>query len=310
MILTQSDKNFLRTFAAVLGVLILITIGVAIAANTWPNPQRENRVNDPRLVQQENQRIAPIGQVNTSGKPLAPAGGDQVAAASGPQSAEDIYKGVCAACHDSGLAGAPKLTDAAAWAPRKAQGLETLVKHAIHGLNAMPPKGGNPSLSDDEIHATVEYMLAQLPGAKPAAVPQAAVEPAASQPPAAAPAEQSAAPAPAPTAAAASPAASANAPAEAAPAEQPAAAAAPSAEDLAAGKKVYGSICMACHDSGLAGAPKVGDAAAWTERRKQGLDVMVGHAINGLNAMPPKGGNPTLSDAEIKQAVEYMLSTL
>ena len=65
------------------------------------------------------------------------------------------------ACHATGAAGAPKVGDKAAWAPRISQGMATLVKHSIQGFNAMPPKGMCMDCSDDEIKAAVEYMVGQ-----------------------------------------------------------------------------------------------------------------------------------------------------
>lgn len=77
------------------------------------------------------------------------------------------------------------------------------------------------------------------------------------------------------------------------------------------GDKVYGIACVACHGSGVAGAPRVGDAAAWSARVAQGADLLYDHAINGYSGsagyMPPKGGNPDLSDDEVKAAVDYMV---
>ncbi|WP_287669102.1 c-type cytochrome [Accumulibacter sp.] len=64
---------------------------------------------------------------------------------------------------------------------------------------------------------------------------------------------------------------------------------------------------MACHASGAAGAPKAGDKAAWAPRIATGSAALIKSAINGKNAMPPKGGNPDLSDAEVKAAVEHLV---
>ena len=84
------------------------------------------------------------------------------------------------------------------------------------------------------------------------------------------------------------------------------------AADLAAGKKTYDMACAACHATGVAGSPKVGDKAAWTARIAQGMDVMVGHANKGFQGkkgfMPAKGGRANLSDATIADAVAYMVS--
>jgi cytochrome c5 len=72
-----------------------------------------------------------------------------------------VYDGLCAACHAAGVAGAPKTGDKGAWAPRVAQGMDTLHQHAIKGIRAMPAKGGNPALSDAEVSAAVDHMVAQ-----------------------------------------------------------------------------------------------------------------------------------------------------
>jgi cytochrome c5 len=68
---------------------------------------------------------------------------------------------LCFSCHDAGIAGAPKLGDKAAWAPRIATGMDTLYTSSLKGKNAMPAKGGNPALSDDDVKAAVDWMVAQ-----------------------------------------------------------------------------------------------------------------------------------------------------
>ncbi len=74
------------------------------------------------------------------------------------------------------------------------------------------------------------------------------------------------------------------------------------------GDAVYNASCLACHSAGVAGAPKTGDSAAWAERVAKGMDTLLSNAINGINAMPPKGTCADCSDDEIKAAIEYMLS--
>lgn len=77
------------------------------------------------------------------------------------------------------------------------------------------------------------------------------------------------------------------------------------------GKKVYEGLCQACHATGAAGAPKAGDKGAWGPRIAQGKDTLFKHAIGGFTGksgtMPAKGGNPALSDAEVKAAVEHII---
>ena len=76
------------------------------------------------------------------------------------------------------------------------------------------------------------------------------------------------------------------------------------------GKAVYDKTCVACHASGVANAPKLGDKAAWAPRVGQGRDALVATVVKGKGAMPPKAGNAELKDDEIKAAVEYMLAAV
>jgi cytochrome c5 len=214
-------------------------------------------------------RIQPVARLEFGAPPAPP----------GARSGEAIVQSVCAACHQAGAAGAPKLADATAWAPRIKTGLNAMVQTVIKGKGAMPPKGGDASLTDTEITRAVVLMANQA-GAKfkePAAPKQQAVA--------------KAAPAQAPTTAAA--------PTAAAPAAKPAA---------ADGKAVYDKTCFACHAQSVAGSPRLGDKAAWAPRVQTGMDAMVQSVIKGKGAMPPKAGNPSLSDAEIRAAVEFMVS--
>jgi cytochrome c5 len=95
--------------------------------------------------------------------------------------------------------------------------------------------------------------------------------------------------------------------AQQAPAKSPAAAATPARD----GQQVYQASCVACHDAGVAGAPKVGDKGQWAKRVAKGRDALYASAVNGVQSsagvMPAKGGNPALSDAEVKAAVDYMV---
>lgn len=185
---------------------------------------------------------------------------------------KSVFEGNCIACHGSGVAGAPKLGDAAAWAPRIKTGTAALHQSALKGKGGMPAKGGNPKLSDADVKAAVDFMVAQA-GGKPEKAAEKPAEKAADKP-------------------------------AAKPAEKPAAAAAGGGE----GKDVFDKACVACHGSGVAGAPKVGDAAAWGPRIKGGVANLYQSALKGKNAMPAKGGNPGLSDAQVKSAVDYMVA--
>lgn len=82
------------------------------------------------------------------------------------------------------------------------------------------------------------------------------------------------------------------------------------AELLAQGKLTYDGTCKVCHAQGLNGAPILGNKKMWASRATQGEDVLVTHAMNGFGLMPAKGGKEQLTEAEIRPAVKYMLSTL
>ena len=79
------------------------------------------------------------------------------------------------------------------------------------------------------------------------------------------------------------------------------------AELKLSGQEVFNKVCMACHATGAAGAPKVGAKDQWEPRFAQGLDTLVNHAVNGIRGMPAKGGNPSLTEANLKEAIVYML---
>ena len=245
--------------------------------------------------------LAPVGAVTTVDKSIVKAA----------RTGEAVFNAVCTSCHSAGVLGAPKVDDKAAWTPRAAQGLDGLLKSAVNGKNSMPARGGDPTITDEELTNAIVYMTGKAgidlkAGDKGAAAPAAAAPAqATAAPAAAAPAQATAAPA------AAAPAQATAAPAAAAPAQATAApAAAAPAQATAAkidGEKVYKGTCFACHDVGVANAPKLGDKAAWSARVATGKDALYHSALNGKNVMPAKGGNTALSDDEVKAAVDYIV---
>ncbi len=127
-------------------MLISITIARLITSKS-----PDEITNDPMYQAALLERIKPVASVQTGDS----AGqGGAAAVASGA----DIYKSACLACHGSGAAGSPKYGDKAAWKPRLAQGMATLITHAIKGFKGMPAKGGRADLSDDAVKAAVKYM--------------------------------------------------------------------------------------------------------------------------------------------------------
>ncbi len=229
-----------------------------------------------------------------------------VAVSAKAKGGEEVYKAVCSMCHAAGLLNAPKFGDKAAWAPRIAQGQNTLVQHAINGIRSMPARGGNADLTDVEVGNAVAYMVAKASGGKVADK----VTDKSSETANAKSADAQKTDVQKEVASVASTPEAANA----APTTPVVVAAAPVVEEEEekpeptnySGPKVYGMVCSACHGSGLAGAPKLGDVAAWAPRIAQGYETLVSHAVNGIRAMPAKGGNPNLSDVEVARAVAHM----
>jgi cytochrome c5 len=222
---------------------------------------------------------------------------------------EQVFTAQCTACHTAGLVGSPKLGDAQAWAPRIKTGYDALLHSALAGKGQMGAQGGG-DYADLEIGRAVVYMAnkagakfeePKAPAADAASAPTASAEPAApAAMPAVAPAS-AAAPATAVKAAAA---------VTATPTATQVAAAEPAHSDAGgAVPALYTQICQTCHAAGVAGAPKLGDKAAWAPRLALGVDGLTASAIKGKNAMPPKGGSAA-SDAELKVVVAYMVNTV
>ncbi|WP_049260696.1 c-type cytochrome [Neisseria bacilliformis] len=216
----------------------------------------------------------------------------------GERKGDKIFAKVCIQCHgaDSATPNAPKITHNADWAPRIAQGLQTLFDHAWNGFNAMPAKGGQSDLTELELKRAIVYMANQSggnfpdPDAAPAAAPASGASEAAASGTAAAPAEG----------------------AKDAKADAPAAAG--GADVMAEGKKVFDGLCFGCHaaTSAIPDTPRITHNDEWAPRIKKGKDTLFKHAIEGFTdkgMMPAKGGNEALSDDEVKAAVTYMVNS-
>jgi cytochrome c5 len=264
----HQHTSFIKTPKQLVAVIVLaFVVPVLVIAML---ASLASRSVDPSTVSEEAvaKRLKPIGEV------AVVAGGGAQAARTGQQ----VVEAVCAACHATGALNAPKIGDTKAWAPLINHGEKHLVENAIKGIRQMPPRGGNPDLTDLEVTRAVAYMVNQSGGkfAEPAAPVPTAVATAAVA-----------------TAAAAQPA--------------PQAAAKPAGGAAASGKAVHDATCAVCHAAGVAGAPKTGDKAAWAPRLKQGTAALHESALKGKGAMPPKGGNTSLSDADVKAAVDFMV---
>ncbi len=157
--------------ALVLLMLVFMTFSIFMLTRFVSQTTSQSHViEDPRFQRELLSRIEPIGTVAVAGEASADAGAVADVGAtpepvaeilSGPQ----VYNSACLACHGAGIGGAPKIGDAALWAPRIAQGREIIDAHVLEGYQGadgyMPPKGGRIDLSDEEIIAAVDYMLEQ-----------------------------------------------------------------------------------------------------------------------------------------------------
>ena len=314
----KTTKQLLVT--VVLSFIVPVIVIVLLASYVTDNA-RPAAGSDALTPESTALRIAPVGAVTIK----------DLANPASWKTGEQVYAAQCGACHTGGLAGAPKLGDAAAWATRITQGYDVLLTSALQGKNAMGAQGGG-DFSDMEIGRAVVYMANQagasfaVPGesADTAAAPTADVAPAPADEPAAAPVAAAPAPvevkaaepavvaavvavapvvAPVPAPVVAPPAKLV--PATAAPAKVVAAPVAVAAAN--APPALYGQNCAVCHGAGIAGAPKVGDKAAWAPRLAQGVDGLTASAIKGKGAMPPRGGSQA-SDADMKALVTYMVN--
>ncbi|CAD2242956.1 c-type cytochrome [Xanthomonas arboricola] len=167
------DLEFLKKFSMVIGLLVVITLGL-IALAAYLQRAIPDEVS-PTAAKRVQQRIAPAGAVyaGTTGASAQAAAQAAALAKAASQSAyggstdgKTIFDNLCTACHTTGVGKAPTL-DHAHWDARIARGKDTLYKHAIEGYTGpdggiMPPKGGNPALTEEQVRATVDWMLSNL----------------------------------------------------------------------------------------------------------------------------------------------------
>jgi cytochrome c5 len=171
--MSKSDQGFLRQFSLLIAGLSVLTLVLIFTAFTIY--EHEPQETDPNAAQQVAARIAPAAGVYAGNTGRAAMAAAQEAAAKaaaaqvaygGTTDGKTIYDNLCTSCHTAGINGAPKLGNKSMWAPRIAEGLDTLVQHAINGYhgpdgNTMPAKGGNPALTDAQVKAAVTWIVDQ-----------------------------------------------------------------------------------------------------------------------------------------------------
>ena len=167
--MSAQDRTFMKNFALVIAGLMIFTLLIILVAMNLNS--LASHPADEGLPSQVEERMAPVGSVYagesgrealTQAEAAAPA---MAAAFDGSLDGEMIYNNVCLACHGAGVAGAPKLL-AAEWSTRTEQGMDTLVTHAVEGYQGsagyMPPKGGRMDLTEEQVRATVQWMVDNL----------------------------------------------------------------------------------------------------------------------------------------------------
>ncbi len=165
----MSKKSYAMHVSVILGsgVALMVFIFILVAHHRdIPNAVRLDRSVLLASGSSPAERIKPVGEVafaaaKTPQEPVTAA----MAASTPVRDGQQVYQAGCIACHAAGVAGAPKLGDKGQWATRIAKGLDTLYMSAVNGVQGtagvMPAKGGNPALSDAEVKAAVDYMVAQ-----------------------------------------------------------------------------------------------------------------------------------------------------
>ena len=159
----KEDSAFYRQFSGVIAGFVVLTIALIFLAR-YMQPESAVDHNPSQGILAE-QRIAPVASVRYGEAGAAALAEAQSAAAEAAPASEvvvngpEVYGGLCKTCHDTGVAEAP-IPGTEQMAAREAErGLDGLVQNALNGLNAMPPRGGNPALTDEQIQAAVEFML-------------------------------------------------------------------------------------------------------------------------------------------------------
>ncbi|MCW5623391.1 MAG: cytochrome c5 family protein [Burkholderiales bacterium] len=162
---SESHESLIKTPNQLVAAVVLafvVPIAIIVMITQYVTGGMKTDPSDPVFSEEATaRRIKPVGEVVLGEAPPPPPTAAPVAqVAAGPADGKSVFDKSCSACHSTGAAGAPKAGDAGAWGSRIAQGKNTLYEHALKGIRAMPAKGGNPALSDDEVKAAVDHIIA------------------------------------------------------------------------------------------------------------------------------------------------------
>ena len=165
----MAEKSYATNVWTILGISVVLMLFIFLLVSHHYNIPNRVRLDRGALLGTGSsvaERIKPVAQVD-----VAPAEAKRepvksaAAAPTASRNGQQVYQTTCVACHDAGIAGAPKLGDKGQWAKHIAKGLDTLYASAVNGVQSsagtMPPKGGNPALSNAEVRAAVDYMVAR-----------------------------------------------------------------------------------------------------------------------------------------------------
>ena len=165
----MTEKSYATNVWTILGISVVLMLFIFLLVGHHHGIPDRVRIDRGALLGTGSsvaERIKPVAQVNVASAEKQQEPVKNAAAAPPPRlGGQQVYKATCVACHDAGIAGAPKLGDKGQWAKHIAKGLDTLYASAVNGVQgsagAMPAKGGNPALSNAEVKAAVDYMVAQ-----------------------------------------------------------------------------------------------------------------------------------------------------
>ncbi len=170
--MSNQDSQFFNVFSLVIGLLVVVAIVLfAIGRIVGGGTQEAHVYSDARYVAEVQQRIEPFSHEAVAGEDNSalaikednPGSSAAASALPVPKDGAELYASVCSSCHATGVGGAPKAGDKAAWGPRIAQGKDVLYQHALNGYQgkagAMPAKGGRPDLPDDLIKLGVDHLV-------------------------------------------------------------------------------------------------------------------------------------------------------